>query len=98
MAFHNTNYEMINLTSGTYDQSVLGNGLTASTAHEIYCITAGSITITAIGGGIATFPMIAGQTVPVLAGNIVVVSGTYVAFRAKFAYGGIAPNQYGLNP
>lgn len=98
MAFHNTNYEMINLTTGTYGQNVLGNGITASTAHEVYCITSGSITITAIGGGTATFPMTAGQTVPVLAGTIVVSSGTYVAFRAKFAYSGIAPNQYGLNP
>lgn len=94
MAFHNTNYQIVNLTGGTYTVGQLGNGLTAATVHEVYCLTPGSITITALGGGTATFPMTAGQSVKVLASNIVVSSGTYVGFKAKFQASGIGNIQW----
>jgi hypothetical protein len=97
MAFHNTNYEIVPLTGGTYNMSQLGDGLTASTVHEIYCLTPGSITINALGGGSATFPMTAGQSVRVLAVGCTIASGTYVGFRAKFQFGGIGATQWGGN-
>ena len=97
MASHNVNYQIIPITSGTYTTGQLGNGITASTVHEIFCLTAGSITITAMGGGTATFPLTAGQSVKVLVASCTVVSGTYAAFRAKFAYGAITPTQWGSN-
>ena len=84
MAFHNTNYTIIPLTSGTYTTGDLGNGITASTVHEVFCTSSGSITITALGGGTATFALTAGQSVKVLVGSCTIVSGTYVGFKTKF--------------
>lgn len=83
MATFNTNYEIVNLTSGTYDVDVLGNGLTATTVHQIYCLTPGSITISARGGGQATVPMTAGQIINCMVNKVTVVSGTYIGFRSK---------------
>ncbi len=97
MASHNVNYQIIPITSGTYTTGQLGDGLTASTVHEIFCLSPGSIIITAIGGGTATFPLTAGQSVKVLVASCTVSSGTYVGFRAKFAYGAITPTQWGSN-
>ena len=50
MAFHNTNWTAVNLPVGTYEMGELGNGITASTVHQIFCLTGGSITVSAIGG------------------------------------------------
>jgi len=97
MATHNANYQIINLTTGTYTTGQLGDGITASTVHEIYCLTPGSIIVTAIGGGKATIPMTAGQSINVLVSSVTVSSGTYIGFKAKFAYGAITPTQWGGN-
>lgn len=94
MAFHNTNYQMVPLSTGTYETGDLGNGITASTVHEIYCLTPGSITITALGGGTVTASMTAGQSIKVLAGKIVVSSGTYTGFKAMFQASGIGPIKF----
>lgn len=94
MAFHNTNYSMISLPVGTYTAGDLGNGLTASTVHEIFCLTAGSITVNALGGGTATFALTAGQNVKVLVGSCTVASGSFVGFKTKFDASGIGRIQY----
>lgn len=83
MATYNQNYEIVNLTSGTYNVDVLGNGLTAATVHQIYCLTSGSITITARGGGKATVNMTSGQTMDCMVQQVIVNSGTYIGFRSK---------------
>lgn len=83
MATFNTNYGIVNLTSGTYDVDVLGDGLTATTVHQIYCLTPGSVTISARGGGQATVPMTAGQSINCMVNQVTVVSGTYIGFRSK---------------
>lgn len=83
MATYNTNYEIVSLTSGTYGPDVLGNGLTATTVHQIYCITSGTVTITAQGGGTVSVPMTAGQSINCMVRQVVVVSGTYAGFRTK---------------
>lgn len=83
MATYNTNYGIVPLTSGTYGVDVLGNGLTATTVHQIYCITAGSITITASGGGKVTMTMAIGQTIDCMVREVIVNSGTYIGFRSK---------------
>jgi len=93
MAFHNTNYTIIPLTSGTYTTGDLGNGITASTVHEVFCTSSGSITITALGGGTATFALTAGQSVKVLVGSCTIVSGTYVGFKTKFDASGFGRPQ-----
>lgn len=83
MATYNTNYGIVNLTSGTYGVDVLGDGLTATTVHQIYCLTSGSITITARGGGQATVPMTSGQSINCMVNQVIVNSGTYIGFRSK---------------
>lgn len=89
MAFHNTNYTMVPITTGTYTAGVLGNNITGSCVHEVYCLTPGSITITAMGGGQVTVVMTAGQNIKVMVGQATVVSGTYVGFKAAFQNPGI---------
>ena len=85
------NYQIIPL-AGTMDLTLLGYGGTSgSSVHQIYCLTPGSIIIGAIGGGSATFPMTAGQTVDVLASTITVSSGTFVGFRSKSQGSGLTP-------
>jgi hypothetical protein len=83
MATFNANYGIVNLTSGTYGVDVLGNNLTASTVHEIYCLTSGSITISATGGGQATIAMTSGQSISCMVQQVIVNSGTYIGFRSK---------------
>ena len=84
MAFHNANFKAINLPVGTYTSNELGNGLTASTVHQVFCLQAGTAVITAMGGGTFSWPATAGQSMNVVAGNIVVSSGEFVGFRASF--------------
>lgn len=95
MAFHNVNFQMVNLPVGTYTGGQLGNNITASTVHEVYCISAGSITINALGGGTATFAMTAGQSVKVMVGSCTVASGEFVGFKTQFAASGIGATQWG---
>lgn len=97
MAFHNANFQILPLTGGTYSLGELGDGLTASTVHQIYCLTSGSIDITAIGGGTSTFIMTAGQTVNVLVAGVKITSGTYVGFKAKFNTSSGTQIQWGNN-
>lgn len=94
MAFHDTNFQIIPLTGGTYTTGQLGNGYTASTVHEVYCISAGTISITALGGGTVTVPMTAGQSMKVMVGKCTIVSGMYAGFKAKFLNSSIAAIQY----
>ncbi len=84
MAFHNTNWSAVPMTTGTYTLNELGNGLTASTVHEIFCTGAGTITISAMGGGEFTWPAIAGQSVKVVTAKAVVLGGTFVGFRTNY--------------
>jgi hypothetical protein len=97
MAFNNVNYSMIPLTSGTYTGNDLGNGITGSCVCQIQCLTAGSITVSALGGGIATFTLTAGQTIDVMVGACTVVSGTYVGFKPAFSNKGMGAISWGGN-
>ena len=97
MAFHNTNFKMIPLTVGTYTAGDLGNNVTASTVHEIYCLTAGTISITALGGGTASFPMTAGQSVNVMVSSCNVINGGFVGFKTQWSNPGISNIQWGGN-
>jgi hypothetical protein len=83
MATFNTNYGFVNLTSGTYGVDVLGDNLTAATVHQIYCLTSGSITISASGDGKATVPMTSGQSIDCMVREVTVNSGTFIGFRTK---------------
>lgn len=84
---HKANYEAIPLSTGTYEVGDLGNGVTASTVHQVFCTTGGAVTITAWGGGTFSWTATAGQSVNVEASRIIVGSGAFVAFREKFGSG-----------
>lgn len=84
MAFHNTNWSAVPLEPGTYGLNELGNGLTASTVHEVFCTESGTATITAKGGGTFTWSATSGQSVKVVVGEIIVSSGSFVGFKAAF--------------
>lgn len=87
MAFHNTNYEAVPMPAGTYNADVLGNGMTASTVHEIYCLVDGTANITARGGGKFAWPATAGQSIKVMPSQVIVASGSFVGFRAQLPAG-----------
>ena len=87
MAFHNTNYGALPMTTGTYNVDALGNNMTASTIHEIYCLVDGVATITAVGGGQFSWPATAGQSIKVMPSQVIVASGSFVGFRAQLPAG-----------
>lgn len=77
MATANSNYKIVTLTGGTNGPY----GTTATTVvHEVLCLTNGSVTITALGGGSMTISLTAGQSIELLCSGIVVNSGSFVGF------------------
>jgi hypothetical protein len=84
------NYKVIPL-SGTMGAGQLGDGVTASTVHRVYCISPGNVTITAAGGGTFTFTASnANEYVDVVVGSLTVNAGTFIGFKAKYI-----PSQFG---
>ena len=83
MAFHNTNWAAVNLPPGTYTESDLGDGVSASTIHELFCLADGDVSITAKGGGTFTWTAVAGDKINVVIGNCVVNSGNFVGFKTS---------------
>ena len=94
MATYNTNYQAINLTAGSYTIGNLGNGLTASTIHQVFCVSAGTITMTALGGGTFTWGAAAGQSIDIMLGNCIVSSGLFVGFKTHFSGKQVPYNKY----
>jgi len=87
MAFHNTNYGAVPMPEGTYGVDVLGNNMTASTVHELFCLRDGAATITARGGGKFYWRATAGQTMKIMPSQVVVENGEFVGFRAQLPSG-----------
>lgn len=83
MAFHNANFEAITL-SGTQQQGDLGNGVTASTVHRIYCLSAGNIDITPMKGPTFNWVAIANEFIDILVSRTKVNAGSFVGFKAQF--------------
>lgn len=74
------NYEIVSLSSGANEFPLSGN---TSTIHQVYCVADGSVTVKAVGGGSATFTLVANEKVDVLTRSINVGGGTFIGFRAK---------------
>lgn len=79
------NYEAVAL-SGTQTHSTgKETGLiSASTIHEVFCISAGTITITPVKGPSFAWPATGGQSMRVMVWRTVVNSGGFIAFRSKY--------------
>jgi hypothetical protein len=82
MAAIHANYDVIRLT-GTQGIDVLGDGVTASTVHRIYCLAAGSVDLTPMRGAGFTFTATANQFIDVLVKGTKVNSGSFIGFRSK---------------
>ena len=78
------NYEAINITSASTFSYVDAMPTTATTVHQIFCLTAGSITITALGGGQFTWAATSGQEINVLVAIASATTGSFIGFRSKF--------------
>jgi hypothetical protein len=85
MSFHN--YRFIELATGVNGQGVIGDGHSATTVHSVLCAADGTVEITALGGGSATFALTAGQRIDVLCGSINVTSGTFVGIKSNRGQG-----------
>ena len=76
------NYKVIPL-AGTMDLNDLGDGVTSSSVHQVYCLSDGSIDITALGGGTFTWSGTTNSSIDVVVKSINVNSGTFIGFKSK---------------
>lgn len=81
MAAHNANFEVVLLTGSTTFNN--GTPATASTIHQIYCLSTGSIVITPMKGPAFTWAGTANASIDVMTKAVVVSSGTFIGFRSK---------------
>lgn len=85
MAHFNANYEVISL-SGTQTTATLGNGITASSVHQVYCLAPGNITITPLQGASFVFSSTTANVfINVIVSATTVNAGTFIGFRSKFS-------------
>lgn len=89
MALYNQNYEAVLLNAGN---TYTGNTVTATTIHQIFCLSGGSISVTAIGGGSFTWSGNTSQSLDVLVGYCKANSGQFVGFKTKYQPSNIAPH------
>jgi len=94
MGLQSKNFEAINL-SGTMDVGTLGDGFTANTVHQIYCLSGGNISITAMGGGTFTWSGTTNASIEVVPRSVTVSSGVFIGFRAKNQGISYTTNQFG---
>jgi hypothetical protein len=88
MALYNQNYEAILLNSGN---SYTGNTVTATTIHQLFCLSSGTINVTAIGGGSFIWSGTTSQSMDVLVGYCKTNTGQFVGFKSKYQASNIAP-------
>lgn len=92
MGTFNTNYQVINLTAGaSYTLADLGDGYSASTIHQVFCVSAGTITMTALGGGTFTWAATGGQSINIILGGCSVTSGLFAGFKSHHETGSQRP-------
>jgi len=93
MALYNQNYQSISLEAGTgYTTSDLGDGITATTVHNVFCVSGGTITLQTFGGGTPfTWTATAGQDINIILGSCSVVSGLFVGFKTHKGVGPFRP-------
>jgi TPP-dependent indolepyruvate ferredoxin oxidoreductase alpha subunit len=82
MGSFSKNYEAISLT-GNMNAATLGNGISAETVHQIYCLSAGTISIQAMGGGTFFWTGTTNSFIDVVPASITAITGTFIGFRSK---------------
>ena len=77
MATCNTNFKAVRLVAGNaYTLADLGDGLSASTVHQVFCVSGGTITLTALGGGTFTWAATTGQSIDITLGSCSATTGS----------------------
>lgn len=76
------NFSVINL-EGQMGLNELGDGITATTVHRVYCLETGSIEIEAFGGGSFTWDASTNEYIDVVVRSIDVNSGIFIGFKSK---------------
>jgi hypothetical protein len=76
------NFSVINL-NGQMGLNELGDGVSATTVHRVYCLDAGSIEIEAMGGGTFTWEASKNDYIDVMVRSIDVSTGIFIGFKAK---------------
>lgn len=84
MALYNQNYEAVLLNAGT---THVFNGYTATTIHQIFCLSAGTINVVALGGGNFVWSATTSDYIDVLVGRCTVDSGQFVGFKSQSLLG-----------
>jgi len=87
MALYNQNYEakLLTVVDSPYTTGDLGNGITASTIHQIVCLSSGNINITALGGGSFIWSATTSQSIDIFMGGCDVLSGEFVGFKSHYS-------------
>ena len=93
MGSFSKNYEAISL-SGTVNSDILGNGISANTVHQIYCLSTGNISINPMGGGTFTWSATTNTFIDVVPSSVTVSSGTFIGFRTKNMGISYTPNAF----
>lgn len=93
MGSFSKNYEAINL-SGIMNIGNLGNGLSAETVHQIYCLSTGIIFINPMGGGGFDWSATTNTFIDVVPSSVVVSGGTFIGFKVKNMGNSYTPNSY----
>jgi len=77
------NYRVLPL-AGTMTENELGNGVTGTSVHRVYCISPGNVTIEALGGGSFVFTAAAAnEFIDVVVKGLTVNAGTFIGFKSK---------------
>ncbi len=84
MALYNANYQALVLPAGSYNTAYLGDGISASCVHQLFCLSAGTINVTANGGGNFNWPATPGQSMDIMVSNCVVSGGTFIGFKTSY--------------
>ena len=93
MGSYSKNYQALSL-SGTMNSDTLGNGVTADTVHQIYCLSSGVINITAMGGGSFLWSGATNSYIDVVPSSITVSGGTFIGFKVKNMGNSYTTNYY----
>ena len=92
MATFNTNFKAVRLVAGNaYTLADLGDGLSASTVHQVFCVSGGTITLTALGGGTFTWAATTGQSIDITLGSCSATTGLFIGFKSQHIAGNQVP-------
>ena len=82
MGLQSKNFEAISL-SGAMTTATLGDGYTASTVHQIFCLSTGTVQINPMGGGSFIWSGTTNTFIDVVPMYISAITGTFIGFRTK---------------